>query len=108
MKRIIYLIALLLLMVISTVACVFLWTTKTIIIVKLLVSVLVVVFTIIIFKVITNMNESYIKELSKKPQEEPLVTEEKQEAKKLILCPKCYQAWDGEVCFHCGFKRELK
>lgn len=102
MKRIAYLIGLLLSMITIISLCVFLWTTKVYVVIKIIVSILGIITSLIIFKIITKINNNYINQIDKK--EDNLVPEVKEETpKKLILCPKCYQAFDGEVCFHCGY-----
>ena len=106
MKRIIYLITLLLSMIAIISLCVFLWTTKVYIAIKIIVSVLGIITSLIIFKTITNINNNYINQIDKK--EDNLVPEVKEEKpKKLILCPKCYKAYDGEICFHCGYIKNV-
>ena len=106
MKRIQILIGLLLLMIATIALCVYLWTTTIGIVFKIIASTLTVVITIIIFKTITNINNKFINTL--KESNDELVPEVKEETpKKLILCPKCYKAYDGEICFHCGYIKNV-
>ena len=105
MKRIGYLIGLLVLMIATITSCVILWTTKTDIALKIVASTSGILFTIVIFKVMTRINNNYLKNIVTECDE--LVPEVKEEKpKKLMLCPKCYQAFDGNICFHCGYNKE--
>ena len=36
------------------------------------------------------------------------VIEEQSQNEKKIRCPKCYNLYDGEYCFVCGYKNENK
>lgn len=104
MKRVFCLIGLLILMISTIVSIIILWTTTIDIAIKIVASTAAILFTIIIFKLITKINNDYIKKLE--VPLDKLVPEVKEETnKKLMLCPKCYQAFDGVVCFHCGFTK---
>lgn len=105
MKRIGYLIGLLFLMIATITSCVLLWTTSADIALKIVVSTAGILFTIVIFKVMTRINNNYLKNIV--AESDDLVPEAKEATpKKLMLCPKCYQAFDGEVCFHCGYVKK--
>ena len=107
MKRIGYLIGLLVLMIATITSCIILCTTSVDIALKIVVSTAGILFTIVIFKVMTRINNNYLKNIV--AESDDLVPEAKEETpKKLMLCPKCYQAFDGEVCFHCGYSKDEK
>jgi hypothetical protein len=61
---------------------VFLWITKVYIAIKIIVSVLGIITSLIIFKTITNINNNYINQIDKK--EDNLVPEVKEEKTKKI------------------------
>ena len=66
MKRTAYLIGLLLSMITIISLCVFLWTTKVYVVIKIIVSILGIITSLIIFKIITKINNNYINQIDKK------------------------------------------
>lgn len=104
MKRMGCLLLLFFLMIATIVGCVFLWTTKVGLGLKIIVTIISVIFTMFIFKTITLINKNYLSDMKYEDKDEVFT----KDSEKLALCPKCHQAYDRVTCFHCGFDRKLK
>ena len=104
MKRIGTILGLLLLMVLTIVLCVILWTPTVGLGFKIIVTILSILLTMFIFKTITLINKHYMSGMNYVGKDEVFTKDEE----KLALCPKCHQAYDRVTCFHCGFDRKLK
>lgn len=74
------------------------------IVVKIAVVVASIVLTFYIFVLIKKINKKlvYIEKENTVEVETLTPTEQK------IRCPKCYNYYDGEYCFVCGYKKENK
>ena len=72
--------------------------------IKILVIISVIILTAYIFIIIKKTNKKliYIEPETTIEVEKLSTTESK------IRCPKCYNFYDGEYCFVCGYKKENK
>ena len=73
-------------------------------VVKILVVLAAIVFTFYIFITMKKINKKLVYiEKEEMKEIETLTTNEQK-----LRCPKCYNFYDGEFCFVCGYKNENK
>lgn len=106
LKNQLLILSLLLAMAITIFICVLIIVIDIFWIVKLFVLLASIVLTMYLFKIIKSIN----KKLVYIPKDERDIVEEKCQTKSTnkIRCPKCYNYYDGEFCFVCGYKKEQK
>ena len=99
------LILLLLLTMMTTVfLCVLLMVVDIFWLIKVFVLLAAILLTFYIFVQIKKLNKKLV--YIEKPATE--TTEPLTQTEQKIRCPKCYNFYDGEYCFVCGYKKENK
>ena len=74
------------------------------IVVKIAVVVVAIVFTFYLFITMKKLNKKLVYVEAKETE----VIETLSTTEQKIRCPKCYNFYDGEFCFVCGYKNENK